>query len=392
LACATGSRRKAGAFRYIHVDPAYMESILPPPLAWLKPFLPFVPPFDIDTNDLCSFGPPEFTFADAASLFALLKGGPPDPRRIAIAFIIQVASVLLWQSQCECNPPEPTPPIGTAPGAPVDVPVINPPSVVTGPGGDVACLVHYPVSYTSPAIGVPTGGDYAQINYGAADVRRLRALTNHVVAGATHPQMTADIAWYAPGPILISRSPLWNITPGSHAAVDVPVLPGSNSGHLEIFTNSTSSDLVGGALEAYCGPAGGSPCCSGTDPRLLALVTQVNNLVTIVQRYAVPFSSVPGTVHAGLSGDGSFAVNDLLGLRVQITSHSGTHPDLEGTPPYIWDQGWVSIMTGDGLIDERRVSFAEMSWQPRLMEAAVLVGYHFFPGTTATITELRPEP
>jgi hypothetical protein len=92
-----------------------------------------------------------------------------------------------------------------------------------------------------------------------------------------------------------------------------------------------------------------------------------------------------------LTGDGSFAVNDLLGLKIQVTAHSGGHPNLEGTPPYVWDQGWVSIMTPDGLIDERRISFTEMSWQPRLMEAAVLVGYHFFPGTTATITELKPE-
>jgi hypothetical protein len=392
VACATGSQRKPGSFRFIHVDPPFIETILPPPLAWLKPFLPFVKPFDIDTDQLCALGPPDWPAFDALQLAALLSGNPYAEAAAAGASVIQLVANILWQLQCQCTPPEVTPPLNPAPGAPVDVPVINPPSIVTQPNDGIACLVDYPVSYTSPALGVPTGGDYAQISYGSQDVRRIRALTNHVVSGSTHPQMTADIAWFAPGPILISRSPMVNIPPGQHAAFDFPVLPGSNKADLEIFTNSTSTDLVGGALEAFCGPGGAQPCCSGTDPRLLALLTRVDNLTTLMQRYSLPFASVPGVQHTALSGKGSFAVNDLLGLRLDVTAHTSSRPDLEGNPAYVWDQGWVSIVTGEGMIDEKRVSQTHLQWTPRLMQLAITVGYDFRPGTVVTITELKPEP
>src|SRR6476646_10076080 len=107
-----------------------MESILPPPLAWLKPFLGYAPPFDLNVDELCALGPAGFGILDAAQLFALLKGEPLDKRAAAIAIITQIAATLLWQQVCECNPPEVTPPLPTPPAAPVDLPAINPPSIV----------------------------------------------------------------------------------------------------------------------------------------------------------------------------------------------------------------------------------------------------------------------
>src|SRR4029077_701338 len=97
VACATGSRKKAGSPTYLHVDPAFLESIMPPPLAWLRPFLPYAPPFDLNVNDLCALGPADFGLLDAAQLFALLKGEPLDKRIAAIAIITQIAATLLWQ-------------------------------------------------------------------------------------------------------------------------------------------------------------------------------------------------------------------------------------------------------------------------------------------------------
>jgi hypothetical protein len=144
-----------------------------------------------------------------------------------------------------------------------------------------------------------------------------------------------------------------------------------------------------------CDPA--TPCVDLVDIRrkldeVLRLVGEEYGLVTLLQRYQLPFASVPGSPHLGLQGKGSFAVQSLLGLRIHVTAHPPGHVDLEGTPPYVWDQGWVSILTGEGLIDERRVSFSQMDWMPRLMEAAIVVGYDFKPGTVVDITELHAEP
>jgi hypothetical protein len=52
--------------------------------------------------------------------------------------------------------------------------------------------------------------------------------------------------------------------------------------------------------------------------------------------------------------------------------------------------GWLSIMTGDGMIQEKRLTRMSQLWFPNLMNLATTFGYYLFPGVTATITELHP--
>lgn len=125
----------------------------------------------------------------------------------------------------------------------------------------------------------------------------------------------------------------------------------------------------------------------------LALVVGENYTLTgILQRFGLPFAYLPGTQHASLIGSGSFAVERLVGVRVDITSRPGGGRELVGNPPYLWDMGWMSVMTGDGMIEEKRIAQDPQIWQPRLMAEAITFGYWFNPGVVATVTELRPEP
>lgn len=121
-------------------------------------------------------------------------------------------------------------------------------------------------------------------------------------------------------------------------------------------------------------------------------ITIIARQLTEVQRYGVPFGYIKGTAHVGQQLSGSFQVSRLLGIEVEVTAHVPSRPDLEGNPPYVWDQGWMSIQTGDGLIQEKRISQSRMVWLPHLMDLAVTFGYELRPGTTATFTELLPEP
>ena len=96
-------------------------------------------------------------------------------------------------------------------------------------------------------------------------------------------------------------------------------------------------------------------------------------------------------MHGGLSGSGSLAISGLVGIQIDITSPLPPR-QLEGTPPYIWDLGWMSILTPDGMIEERRITRDTQVWQPHLMNEATTLGYFFKEGVVGTITELQPEP
>lgn len=50
----------------------------------------------------------------------------------------------------------------------------------------------------------------------------------------------------------------------------------------------------------------------------------------------------------------------------------------------------MSVMTGDGMIEERRLTRQFQVWLPQSMPLATTFGFFLFPGVVATITELVP--
>lgn len=208
-----------------------------------------------------------------------------------------------------------------------------------------------------------------------------------------------------------------NTTTGSflcHQATGLPAPPMPRTGFVRIHNNSSVATLtLAGLSFCFCGvqpvpPPNDVPVrdpgipdlppglCTTDDlcraiENLNLRLNQVAELVILLQRYGLPFGTVPGTVHSSLSGTGSFAVSRLIGIRVRVTSHTPTRPDLEGNPPYVWDQGWMSILTEDGMIEEKRISQTEFDWLPKQMPLAVTFGYDLQPGTVITFTELQAE-
>jgi hypothetical protein len=123
---------------------------------------------------------------------------------------------------------------------------------------------------------------------------------------------------------------------------------------------------------------------------MTGLLAHINATTSIHQVYAVPLRYTLGTVHAGLSGGGQFAVRQLVGVRVDLTSAIPGHV-LEGQPQYLWDLGWLTISTADGMVEEIRYTRDTQIWQPRGMRGATTFGYYFKTGVTATVTELLAE-
>jgi len=115
-------------------------------------------------------------------------------------------------------------------------------------------------------------------------------------------------------------------------------------------------------------------------------------LTTLIQRYSLPFAFIPGAVHGPLTGQGTFKVSRLCGLRYQVVASDPNRPVTPDVPPYKWDLGWTSVTDDKGLLQERRVNRDSFDWLPKEMPMALTVGYSLTPGTTITIQELEAEP
>lgn len=138
-----------------------------------------------------------------------------------------------------------------------------------------------------------------------------------------------------------------------------------------------------------------NPCLDLTEVRRMldTVIRQTNidvQLDTLMQRYGLPFATVRGATHSGLSGYGSFAISRLIGVQITITSRNPGR-ELEGAPQYVWDLGWASCMDGNGFIQERRITRDVEVWMPRNFQEATTFGYMFKEGVVASVTELQAE-
>lgn len=144
--------------------------------------------------------------------------------------------------------------------------------------------------------------------------------------------------------------------------------------------------------------------CSNTDlcaaivaiqQQLAALVAQQTTaaqLLTYLQRYQLPFAYIKGAVHSNIGQSGSFAISRLIGMECIIDTVPEQIRTLEGNPPYLWDLGWMSVLDGNGFIEEKRISHGTQIWTPRLMPEAITFGWFFKAGVTGHFTELEAEP
>lgn len=178
---------------------------------------------------------------------------------------------------------------------------------------------------------------------------------------------------------------------------DFPLPPGGSIGlWAEVFGSAAAAftDNVFLQLELFCGAPPGAlavPCCPA-DQFQVAMMQQILDYVTLLQRQLAPFAHVLGAAHAGLTGQGTIGVNGLLGVKLELTTIPAHYGVEVGSPDYHFDLGWLSVLTPDGFIDERRVSAQVTSWMPRLMSDATVVGYSLNPGVVGTLTEMRREP
>ncbi len=147
-------------------------------------------------------------------------------------------------------------------------------------------------------------------------------------------------------------------------------------------------------IQGLCGPLitgpGPTPCCP-PDPLLSAQIDQILKTVTLIQRQAVPFAYIGGTVHSGLTGSGVLAVSGLIGAKITITTDP-TNLGVEGSSPAIlFDRGFITWGTADGYPQSERLERTNQLSLPARASAFTDLAYDLHPGVTVTITELLRE-
>lgn len=135
-----------------------------------------------------------------------------------------------------------------------------------------------------------------------------------------------------------------------------------------------------------------TPCCP-PDPLVdIRLKTIIDLLIQITQQSGPsppPAGYVKGTVHTGLTGEVSLPVSGIIGVLVQVTAGVPARIVIGGNPPYQWDLGFLSILTSDGMIEQRRLTREHQLWFPAQGEFATVVGVFLNAGVTITLTELK---
>jgi hypothetical protein len=186
------------------------------------------------------------------------------------------------------------------------------------------------------------------------------------------------------------------LAPGQTSSATQPIPSGTFNLTLQSQYNSGTggSSSRGSTLQAYCGtdvPGGTQlPCCPPDDATFTQLAS-ILDIVKSMQRFYHPFAVNQGLTFSARQGTGTIACQRIVGVLVFIDQpHGGqTSP---GNPPYLYDNGWLSIHAQGALLQERRFSQQQFWWYPEKAPLADEVAYQLNPGVIATISLLQAEP
>lgn len=384
--CPAGSQPRSGIPAFLALVGSALEFLLIKRAPWLAPFLILLSPFSVDTTAFCDEEPPPFPTWTAADLLGLLSGQSQTK-------LLDSVKNVAWYEFCECSGA--ATPAAPFQAPPADVPVVQPNTVgscdIYHKSTDVNSGYFFGFVAGSPSVVV--GG--RPLPVGATDA----TLSIQVVSNPADDiiQLTLEVV-YGDAANAVTGSRTFSIDPrnapkqGSAAVV----IPANSTQWVARFTTSSSQSgvivLVADVI-THCGAAPSrleAPCCP-PDPTLVAAVSELRELVTLIQRQGVPFAYVPGLTYAGLSGSGNVTFSDpILRAQLELTTLPGHYGMAEGEPDRLFDIGWLAIGTADGYGPTKRITHT-----PFLLPVtgdATKIGYHLAAGVVATLRTFSREP
>lgn len=409
--CASSgtSSPKPGVASSIYVSGTLIGSGLALISPWLEPIALLINAFIYNASTNCTSDPPAQPTFTATDLTNCLGGllNPNCPT--TLAKVTDLINNYLWFQFCQCDA-----------GAQPVLAIPTPPAGITVPsnGPQGSCFSATwtgqvqqettPTSLRPTATSVTPPGPTSTKTFGsgqsvvATDVG-LNAITSLRVTGTiTYPSTGTkavdlevncfgNTGTFISNPFLVAP-----LTAGATVPIDltIAVPTGTRFIGLEWAQVDEPHPATSNAVFQWscAGQASGvaSPCV--TDPALLSLLQQINQMLTLVQRQISPFGYIASTVHTGLTGFGQLAVSGLIGVKVTPTTTPPGSGLIAGDPDSLWLDSWIRWGNADGWTDRKFLTSAPYISLPELAGQFTLVGYTLAPGLTVSITELVREP
>lgn len=343
-----------------------------------------------DLATYCTTDPPADPGLNAGDAIALLTPFHPGKSNATLRFE-QFIGRYLWWDLCQCVGGG-TPARPAAPAKPTGWPDTEPPALTsTQPCRQV---IH------DTFVNVDNG--FSQL-YGVSDFKGLDVTSvqftfvNQIV---TAPGVNVDwqIQWFHQEvdlTLTVLRTD--HLFPAPTATLVQLIIPPDTATALQIQMIGSSGSgrtRVQGSWRYFCGgqvPGPLTSCCP-PDPALALQISQVLQLVTLMQRQLAPFAYIPSTSHSGLTGDGSIDIQGLIGVKIALTAVPGSLGVSFGTPDEHFDLGFVTFGTADGYPHSVRIEHNPQIILPGRCSAFTKLAYTLHPGVVATITELVREP
>lgn len=382
---------------------------------WATVAAPLLGVLTYSATNLCSSDPPAEPTLTAEEYTALLNLAPWDTLMSALAKLRDLATIAIWFEMCACTS------VAT-PAAPTDL--WTPPTGVTLPSYDTNCpqpRARLAAGY-KPSVGqwqaptnitrtlypdLPVLQSTANANAAAQDIAPWPnnwlglAATVDLVSGSVTAPQGVGVFYLA---YLPDRTYSGNAYVGTSVTSAAPHNRSPSSGTTTIdkatypyfavqlvqSAGASSQVVVDLAIETNCAGAAAPSSCCPPDPAAIAMLQQLLQLVTLEQRYRLPFATVDGDTHLAILED-SFSVERAVGLKIDVLVIPPGKRTSMGNPDYVFDLGWISVTDGAGMLQELRITRAHHTWFPSQMQLATSVGYALQPGVEASITELRPE-
>lgn len=364
------------------------------PTIWAVPLAAYVGHVEYELSTFCSNDPPAIPTITAADVVALLNPYNPFAFNDAQSKLQQLVGAYLWYQVCKCDTvATPAPP--TPPAAPTGLPNINPPAVSPPYPSGTPCA-NYSTTFllTPPDIENQGSPPLTAVPAGASSVSlSLQPSRAMVSADSTGWQVLINCfnstSTFLGNPVFWGES---STGAGGTLSAALPAGTAYTRAICSVFhVNSPLSIDVQYSL--FCGnatqPSIPQPCPS--DPFVLGVLDQILALVTLIQRQAAPFAYAIGAVHSGLSGEGHFAVQGLLGVKVQLDSFSSYTGSEAADPDVFFEAGWINWSNPDGAHKREFISASPFVSLPPLAGQYTRVSYTLPTGVSATITELVRE-
>lgn len=355
---------------------------------WLLPLIPALGTVQLATDTLCAGDPPGYVALTPADVLAFFSLDPTPAKTLAVQKVAQNIHTMAWWDLCECvagpQPAEPAPP---APPANAPTVIAPPPPLAT------ACQNTTLYFGGMPSSGTATEGHKAITATGVTLLQIV--FSNALISGSPG----ASAQWH----VFFSNLPAGTTYPevvytqAVNAALTVTLAVPVGATHVDVALGPSgvaATQSCGAVGHFYCnGQVPGAPACAcgGTDPTTLAVLAQILELVTLIQRQDVAFAYTPRAIWAGLTGFGEITVQGLVGYKVELTVVPEYLGHLIGDPPRIFDAGWTAVGTSDGWGTATEITANPKIVFPDEMGLVTRIGYSFAPNIVATITELVRE-